>query len=208
MAYYIHPLKQGFKLATQKAIVHHFAKKDQTSIVETFIESNREERTAFFEAIRYCKKHNYCLVIANLRVLSLDVDLIFKAKQQLGDLFKSCDLPTSDRLSISIAIGFLQRNKELYAIKSKAAFSALKIQGKSFGSTQNFTPETRKMGRIAFQKKASTNPKKKQLVQIVSKCRAEGMSFGQIAKELNKKGFTSLRGKRFYRASIRRLIIN
>lgn len=199
-------MKQGFKLTTQKAIVQHFAKEDQISIVETFVESNREERTVFFEAICYCKKHNYCLVIANLKVLSLDVDLIFKAKQQLGDLFKSCDLPTSDRLSISIAIGFLQRNKKLYAIKSKAVFSALKAQGKSFGSTQNFTPETRKMGRIAFQKKAANNPKKMQLVQIISKCRSQGMSFGQIAKELNQKGFTSLRGKRFYRASVKRLL--
>lgn len=205
IAYYVHPWKQGFKLATQKAIVQHFAKEDQTSIVETFIETNIEGRTMLFEAISYCKEHNYCLIIANLSVLSLGIDLIFKVKQQLGDLFKSCDLPTSDRLSISIAIGFLQRNRELYAIKSKAAFSALKAQGNTFGSAQNFTPETRQMGRIAFQKKAAANPKKKQLIEIIAKCRAENMSFGQIANELNKKGFTTIRGKPFFRASVRRL---
>lgn len=158
-----------------------------------------------FEAISYCKEHNYCLIIANLSVLSLGIDLIFKVKQKLGDLFKSCDLPTSDRLSISIAIGFLQRNRELYAIKSKAAFSALKAQGNSFGSAQNFTSETRKIGRIAFQRKAAANPKKKQLIEVIAKCRAENMSFGQIANELNKKGFTTIRGKRFFRASVRRL---
>jgi hypothetical protein len=145
------------------------------------------------------------LIIANLRVLSLEVDLIFKVKQQLGDLFKSCDLPTSDRLSISIAIGFLQRNKELYAIKSKKAFAIQKAQGHTFGSAKNFTSKTRTMGRVAFQKKVAANPKKKRLVEIIAKCRAENMSFGQIANELNKKGFTTIRGKRFFRATVRRL---
>jgi len=62
------------------------------------------------KAIQYCKQHGYHLIIANLKVLALDEALIFNVKQQLGDTFKSCDLPTTDRLSISIALGILQRD--------------------------------------------------------------------------------------------------
>lgn len=115
MAYYAYSSKKGsgFSFVTQQAIVKYFAAQEQTSIIESFHEADLQKRISLHEAIKYCKQHGYHLIIANLKVLALDEALIFKVKQQLGDTLKSCDLPTTDRLSISIALGILQRESML-----------------------------------------------------------------------------------------------
>lgn len=129
--------------------------------------------------------------------------MILKAKERLGNALIICDLPTTDRLSISIALAILERNKLLASIKSQKALE----ECSKIGNPQNFTAATRALGRLAYQAKIANDPKRKQLVNIVKKCRAEGMSFGQIAQELNAKGFTTMRGKRFFKATIRSLLV-
>lgn len=105
MAYYVVNPKKGLSLEIQKAIIHHFAKQDKATITQEFVETDIEKRTKLRKTINYCQKNNATLIIAKLNILSLNVDLIFDVKKKLGDNFQSCDLPTSDRLTLSVAIG-------------------------------------------------------------------------------------------------------
>jgi len=45
----------------------------------------------------------------------------------------------------------------------------------------------------------------KKVIEIVAKCKKAKMSFGEIARELNYKGFKTVRGNKFYRNTIKRL---
>lgn len=183
VAYYATYPKKGFSHATQKAIVQHFAVEDQATILTHFIETNLQNREQLLKAITYCKQHDYTLIVANLRVLDENESLILKAKEQLGNAFIICDLPRTDRLSIAIALAILERNKLLARIKSQQVLKGnVKV-----GNSQNFTAATRKLGRLTYQAKVANDPKRKKLVAVIKRCRAEGMSFGQIAKELNAK---------------------
>lgn len=205
VAYYTSNPKKGLNINTQKAIVHHFTKQDKAIIAHEFTESSNWKRTVLDEAIKYCQKSSATLIIAKLNVLSLDVDLIFNVKKKLGDMFKSCDLPTSDRLTMAVAIELEKRKIELHSIKVKTAFRIKKAKGQTFGNSKNLTAEGRKLGLAKIKENALNNSQNKRLLKIVAKCKASNMSYGIIANELNQNGFTTTRGKQFHRTTVKRL---
>jgi DNA invertase Pin-like site-specific DNA recombinase len=74
--------------------------------------------------------------VAKLDRLSRDVKHIFKIPKQLVSLFKSCDLPTTDALTLPINAGIAQRERELICIRTRQALQAKKKQGQSLVSYQ------------------------------------------------------------------------
>jgi DNA invertase Pin-like site-specific DNA recombinase len=205
VAYYRVSPKSGLSLDAQKAIIQYYSKKDKATITHEFLESDDEKRCVLQQAIRHCQKHQSTLVVAKLDRLSLDIETIFKIKKKLGDLLKCCDLPTTDRLTLSIYVGIVKRQKELYSVKTKAAFQARKAEGATFGNPQNLTDSGRKLGIEKIRRNASESKVNQKMMQLVSKCKDVGMSFGAIAEELNQNKFTTVRGKQFYRTTVKRL---
>lgn len=157
------------------------------------------------KAIRECQKNQSTLIIAKLDRLSLDVEQIFKIKKKLGDLLKCCDLPTTDRLTLSIYVGIARREKELISIRTKAAFQRKKAKGFKFGNPNNLTVKGRKLGLQRIRENAADSTKNQNAMKIIARCKRSNMSFGAIAGELNQNGFTTVRGKQFYRATVKRL---
>jgi DNA invertase Pin-like site-specific DNA recombinase len=201
--------QSGLGLESQKAIIEHYAKKDKAKIVCEFteVESGRdiENRKILQDAIKYCLKNKYTLIVAKLDRLSRDVEHIFQIKKKLGNQFKSCDSPSSDSLTLSIFAGLAQRERELVSIRTKAAFKAKKAQGHVFGNPQNLTLAGRKLGMQKMKELAATNKHNKMAARLILRCRDAGLGFGQIAKELNENGFTTPRGKQFYKTTVKRL---
>lgn len=95
--------------------------------------------------------------MAKLDRLSRDVEHIFKIQKQLGSLFKSCDLPTTDALTLSIYAGIAQRERELISIRTRQALQAKKRQGATLGKPENLTDIGRSAGVATRQAKAKNN---------------------------------------------------
>jgi len=201
--------KSGLGLTAQKAIVEHYANADKAEIVKEFVEAesgkNIENRVILKQAINYCLDYNCTLIVAKLDRLSRDVEHIFQIKKKLGDLFKSCDLPTTDSLTLSIFAGLAQRERELISIRTKAALKAKKAQGVMLGNPHHLTNEARKLGVESIKRKAEMNVNNTRAMRLIVRCKNAQMSLADIANELNQHGFTTSRGKQFHKTTVMRL---
>ena len=196
--------KKGLKLASQKAIIEHFVKLEKYILLQEFIEQPNKQ-SQLHKAIALCRKHKAIFIVATLDCISKDEHTIFSTKKKLGNLFRSCDLPTSDSLTLSIALGLQHRKFELASIKTKAALQACKVAGKQLGNTQNLTKEGRKMGLASITSKTTNTPRMEKVIRIIEKCRKAGMGWGSIARGLNESGYKTARGMEFSKMAVKRM---
>lgn len=212
VAYYrISTKKQkGLGLDAQKAIVEHFSKKDDATIIKEFteIESGKgtENRPELKAAMSCCKLQGATLIVAKLDRLSRNVEDTFKIKRELSNKLICCDLPDTDSLTLSIFAGLAMRERELIAIRTRQALQAKKQRGDSLGKPENFSDEGRKLGVARIKEKARNNPNTVRAKSLVIRCKKENMTLQQIADELNSNGFRTAQGKEFKSMSVRRLV--
>lgn len=201
--------RSGLGLQAQRAIIQYYAKADNAEIIQEYIESESgkdiDNRPKLNEAINYCIKHNTVLVVAKLDRLSRDVEHIFRIQKRLGDRFKSCDLPSTDSLTLSIFSGIAQRERELISIRTKQALQAKKKQGAKLGKPENLTAEARAKGVEAIKAKAKSNTHNRVATALIEKCKRENKTLQEIADELNHNGFKTSQGKMFNPISVSRL---
>lgn len=199
--------KSGLGLEAQKAIIEHYTSQEQSQIIKYYIETESgkeiENRPQLQEAIIFCRTQKAVLVVAKLDRLSRDVEHIFAIKKQLGDYFKSCDLPSTDSLTLSIFAGLAQREREIISIRTKLALQQKKKQGIKLGSPQNLTQEARQKGAEANKRKAKETNSNKIAYSIISGLRKDGHSYQEITNQLNKLGLKTARGKNYQKATIR-----
>lgn len=201
--------KSGLGIEAQREIIRHYADIDGVEILQEYVEAESgketDNRPKLQEAVEFCQAHDCVLVVAKLDRLSRDVEHIFRLQKQLGDRFKSCDLPSSDSLTLSIFAGLAQREREIISIRTRQALKAKKAQGVILGRPENFSIEGRKAGALTMKLKAQTHPSNTRATKLIEHCRNGEMSFEQIAQELNKNGFRTVRGKEYKRATVRML---
>lgn len=202
--------RSGLSFEAQRAVIEYNAKNDKAEIVKEFIESvsgkDIENRPQLKEAIKYCLVNDYTLVVAKLDRLSRDIEHIFKLKKQLGDNFKSCDLPDTDTMTLGIYATFAQKEREIISIRTKVALQAKKQRGEPLGKTENFTHEGRQAGANTKKEQAKKNPSNKRAVAMVKAYREKGHTLELIAEQLNSNGFKTPQGKDFHKATVSRIL--
>ncbi|MFD2937814.1 recombinase family protein [Spirosoma flavum] len=203
--------RSGLSFDAQKAIIEHYAQIDKAEITAEFIETESgkdvENRPILKEAIQYAQVHKCILVVAKLDRLSRDVEHIFRIQKQLGSLFKSCDLPTTDALTLSIYAGIAQRERELISIRTCQALQAKKKQGAELGKLSNLTHAGRNAGGAARREKAKENQNNQRAAAFIIQCRKSNMSLSQIAEQLNNSGFRTSTGKMFQKKTVSRILL-
>jgi len=204
--------RSGLSFDAQKAIIDHYAQIDKAEIAAEFIETESgkdvENRPILREAIQYAQAHKCILVVAKLDRLSRDVEHIFRIQKRLGALFKSCDLPTTDALTLSIYAGIAQRERELISIRTCQALQAKKKQGAVLGKLANLTNAGRSAGGVARSDKAKANQNNQRATALIRVCREKGMSLAKIAEHLNKNGFHTSTGQKFHKSTVSRVLVN
>ncbi|MDF7821732.1 recombinase family protein [Runella sp. MFBS21] len=202
--------RSGLSFDAQKAIIEHYAEIDKAEIVKDFIETESGKdianRPILKSAIEYAQTHKMVLVVTKLDRLSRDVEHIFKIQKQLGVYFKSCDLPTTDALTLSIYAGIAQRERELISIRTRQALQAKKRQGSKLGNLSNLTKAGREAATASLSQKAKTNQNNQRAAALIKICRERGMSLSRIAEHLNNNGFTTSTGRKFQKTTISRMI--
>lgn len=197
--------KSGLGLDAQKAIIKHYTSLEESILVREVIEAESgkdiSNRPGLTNAIKECEAMGYTLIVAKLDRLSRNVEHIFRIHNRLGDQFRSCDLPTTDSLTLSIFAGLAQREREIISIRTKQALAAKKAKGDQLGTLKNLNREGRKAGNMVMKEK--TVFKNQMAKSFISKC--EGMTLDAIAIELNNNGFRTSQGKLFHKTTVLRL---
>lgn len=206
--------KSGLGLEAQRAIVEYYAKLDGAMIVKEFIEleSGKDtiNRQYLKEAIELCNRNGHSLIVAKLDRLSRDVRDTFDILEQLKGRLISCDIPTQngqmDSFMLSVFAGLAQRERELISIRTRQALEAKKNRGVKLGKPENFSDESRELGRSKHIYKSSINSNNKLALAFIRKCKHELRSLAEIAQELNENGFRTARNKKFHKMTVKRLL--
>lgn len=197
--------RSGLGLEAQRAIIKHFTDLEHSTIVHEVLEAESgkdiDNRPKLNNAIQECETMGYSLIVAKLDRLSRNVEHIFHIHNRLGNLFRSCDLPTTDSLTLSIFAGLAQREREIISIRTKQALAAKKARGEKLGTIKNLNRFGRVAGNKAIKEKAIN--KNQMAKSFINKC--NGMTLEAIATELNINGFRTSQGKKFHKTSVKRL---
>jgi DNA invertase Pin-like site-specific DNA recombinase len=202
--------RSGLSFEAQRAVIEHNATSDKAEIVKEYIETESgkdiENRPQLKEAIKYCLTNDSILLVAKLDRLSRDIEHIFKIKKQLGDKFKSCDLPDTDTVTLGIYAIFAQKEREIIGIRTKVALQAKKQRGQKLGKVENFTQAGRIAGGKARREQAQKNPRNQRAVAMAKAYRKEGYTMEAIAQQLNMNGFKTPLGKDFVKGGVSRIL--
>ncbi len=196
----------GLGLDAQRQTVRQYIKHNGNRIVAEFteIESGRKkDRPQLNTAIQLAKDRDATLVVARLDRLSRDVHFtttLMKSKVK----FVACDIPEATNLTIHIFAAIAQEYAEYVSKRTKEGLQAKKEREPDWKpGRNNFTEEGRIKAHAAIRDNANNHPANRHAWHFIDPRRSNGMSYGQIAKELNAEGYRTRHGNKFHAAQVR-----
>lgn len=206
--------ESGLGLEAQKAMISSFLSPDQIAAEFTEVISAKvipSERPELAAALEYAKQKGCGLAVAKIDRLSRVTEHALSIYQEMKGFLFSCDIPMTagaamDKFTLTIYMAIADRERELIGIRTKAALAMKKKQGHKLGKPENLTVQARSKGAKIRRKNARNNEAWIQAAFEATARREKGMSFQAIANELNRKGFTTRKGKAFQPMTVKRLI--
>ena len=135
-------------------------------------------------------------MIAKLDRLARNVHFI-SGLTETGVEFMAADMPEANRLTIHIFAAFAEHEREAISQRTKGALQAARKRGTRLGN-----PRWDESIMRARQAKDPIPPAP-QLLEIVRRHRAEGMTLRAIAAQLNTLGLRTPRGSQWYAGTVR-----
>lgn len=207
--------ESGLGLQAQKELVSRWDISEEYQDIETGKSSTRPN---LLKAIQRCKETGATLIIAKLDRLARNAKFIFTLKES-GVKFICADMPEANNLTIGLLAVIAEDEASRISTRTKDALgqikSTLKSKGtytsksgnkiKSLGSPENLSQEARLKGSQAMKTKYENHPANVRATALIKVLREAGKTFEEIANELNKSGFKTVRGCEFKATQVKRL---
>jgi len=204
-AYYRVSTKQqgasGLGLDAQQAAVVSFLKGGQPQGEYVEVESGKKNRRPqLLAALVAARAAGGVLLIAKLDRLSRNASFIF-ALRDSGVDFVCCDMPDANTLTV----GLFEHERETISKRTKDALAAKKARGAQLGTPANLMAAARDQSLLVRRAQIQQHSGLRQTAAFIASRRAQGVSFRQLAGELNALGFTASRGGTFNQKQVQRL---
>lgn len=203
--------KSGLGLDAQRSAVREFLRDESWSIVEEHVEvesGRKSDRPELERAFANCRIHSAILVLAKLDRLSRDAHFLLGMKNS-GIDFVCVDMPSANRVTISILSIVAEEEARLISVRTRAALQQAKARGTRLGNPKNLSNEARACGRA---KSATVRALKSErrlgdLAPIVMSLRQTGHnSYSKLAMALNERSIPAPRGGNWSPAQVHRLM--
>ncbi len=195
----------GLGLEAQQAAVVSFLKGGRTQGEYVEVESGKKNhRPQLLAAMAAARTAGGILLIAKLDRLSRNASFILTLRDAGVD-FVCCDMPDANTLTVGLFAVLAQHERETISKRTKDALAAKLARGAQLGTPANLTVEARQLGLVARQQNARQHAGVRQATALITSRRAQGVSFRQLAGELNALGFTARRGGTFNQKQVQRL---
>lgn len=210
VAYYrVSTAKQGASglgLEAQRATVESYAGGAGLSIVEEFTEvetgTNKRARPELARAMEAARAAGATLLIAKLDRLARNVHFI-SGLMESGVKFVAVDMPEVDNLTIHILAAVAEKEAALISQRTKAALDAKRERDGEWRVSQ-LDDAARRRGAVAMRRRAQRAYRS--VAYTAGLLRGAGLSYREIADELNGNGFTTRQGKRFQAMTVKRIL--
>jgi len=198
--------QSGLGLEAQRETVARFTGSHDVVGHYTEVESGgKDARPILAQAIERAQTEDATLLIAKLDRLSRDAAFIMTLRNT-GVRFVCCDMPEANTLTIGIMAVMAQHEREIGQRRTREGLQAAKARGVVLGNPSHMTDKARAKS-IETRKKAAAENESWQRARAFAKvARVQGMTFRQIAGELNTNGYTTRFGKPFAATTVKRLV--
>jgi DNA invertase Pin-like site-specific DNA recombinase len=210
--------QSGLGLEGQRAAVEAYAGQTGASIKSSYVEvesGKRIDRPELAKALAHARRSRATLVVAKLDRLARNVE--FLAKIMNSDVeFIACDFPAANRLTLHIMSAVAEAEAKATSDRTKAALAAAKARGTKLGSARPGHWDGREDRRLAGLEKARSQSiqvitqKAREayadLLPVMTRMKAQGLSLRDIAEKLNAKGHTTRRGKPWNPVQVARVL--
>lgn len=199
----------GLGLEAQKTSVLNYIAHNGNKILSEFVEiesGKNNNRPELQKALSLCKEKNAILVIARLDRLSRNLSFI-SSLMDAKVKFLCCDMPDASELSIHIFASLAQWERKRISQRTKEALNAKRQKEPDWKpGTNNLTPE----GYQKAYKTISYNAKNDQAVRFayhyIKPLRDSGHTLQFIADALNREGYKTRQGKKFFPMQVLKII--
>lgn len=204
--------RSGLGLDAQRHGVEALCASRGWTIVEAFTEiesGKRNDRPELLAALHHAEVTNSVLVVAKLDRLSRNVAFL-AALQDSRTRFLAADMPEANELTVHIMAAVAQAERKAISKRTKEALAAAKARGQKLGNP-NGAAAIRRAGKgngaAIAAAVADADAHAARLAPVIAKLRQDGhASLGRLADELNKGGFATPRGGKWYPTSVRNLL--
>jgi DNA invertase Pin-like site-specific DNA recombinase len=199
--------QSGLGLEGQRAAVVSYARQTGARIKSSYIEvesGKRADRPELAKALAHARRSRATLVVAKLDRLARNVEFLAKIMNS-GVEFIACDNPAANRLTIHILAAVAEAEAKAISDRTKAALAAARARGTKLGSARPGHWEGREDRRLNGLEKARlasaqvisqrASEAYADLVPVMTRMKAQGLSLREIAEQLNDEGHTTRRGR-------------
>jgi len=182
--------KSGLGLAAQRLIIDRFLKPDDELLAD-FVEvqsGRNDERVELWKAISHAKRHDAKLVIAKLDRFSRRVSFIAGIMEQ-GIGLVVAELPNATDFQLHIFAALAQEERRLISERTRSALAEAKRRGIVLGRN----------GRVlAVKHREEARHRAETLRATLAPMMSAGLSYGEMARQLNARGVKSPNGGKFH----------
>ncbi|MBO9541472.1 recombinase family protein [bacterium] len=199
--------QSGLGLEAQEAAVRQFLNGGDWQVLAEYtdVESGTRkgnERPELKRAIQHAQREKATLLIAKLDRLARNVHFVSGLMESRVD-FLAADMPQANKLTIHILAAVAEAEAEAISARTKAALAAARERGTKLGNPKNLTSAAQAKGAQATRDKAIT-AYANQAGNIAS-LKQQGLSFRQIAAQLNERGAVTASGLPFQAMTVKRI---
>jgi DNA invertase Pin-like site-specific DNA recombinase len=203
--------RSGLGLDAQRAAIQRFAEAESLSIITEFIEAESgkgadalDRRPKLAAALAAAKAAKCSVVVAKLDRLSRDVAFVAGLMAQRVPFMVAELGRDADPFMLHLYAALAEKERRLIAQRTRAALAAKKASGALLGNPSNLLIAG-SLGRAALCQAADQFAEG--LSSVLKTIQAEGANtLRSMAAELNRRGFKSSRGGRWYPSSVANLI--
>ena len=183
--------------AQREAVKRHMGTSGSLLAEFTEIESGKKHgnRPQLQAALDECRRRRAVLLIARLDRLARNVAFISGLMESGAD-FVAVDMPEANRLTIHILAAVAEHEGEMISQRTKAALAAARARGQQLGSPRPMEALAKANAATAHLRPAP------EVLSLITRWRKEGRGLREIARELNRLGVRTPRGKEWYASTI------
>ena len=206
--------KSGLGLEAQRKAVAEFAAREGLRVVAEYVEvesGKKAARPELAQALNHCRAAKACLVVAKLDRLSRNVAFL-SALMEAGLEFVALDNPYANTFTLHILAAVAEQEARATSERTKAALAAAKRRGVLLGSSRpghwrgredkRLAGGRRGVKRAAVLRTAAARQHNTMAVAEALRLRKAGMSWLDVAAELNARGLVTRRGNAWSKSSV------
>lgn len=204
----------GLGLEAQRAAVAEYAEREGLKVVAEFVEvesGKKADRPQLAAAMQYCGAARATLVVAKLDRLARNVAFLSRLMESGLD-FVALDNLHATRFTIHVLAAVAEQEARATSERTKVALAAAKRRGVKLGSARpghwDGREDRRREGLKKAWERASTERQQAArlhnafAVGVALDLREQGLSWQEVADELNARGLVTRRGNRWGKSSV------